>query len=148
MQILFPNPDGIKQDEDPALVSPLVLAYLGDTLYDLFVRTQLVCATRAQAGKLHKQAIHYVRASGQAQALLFLMDQLTEQEMAIVKRGRNAKSPTIPKNSSVTDYRHATAFEALLGYLYLAGKTQRAEELMGKAFEFTAKEDSHATGQA
>jgi len=148
MQILFPNPDGIKHDEDPALVNPLVLAYLGDTLYDLYVRTQLVCATHAQAGRLHKQAIHYVKAAGQARALLFLMDQLTEKEAAIVRRGRNAKSPTVPKNSTVTDYRHATAFEALLGYLYLAGETQRAEELMGKAFEFTAKEDQHAPGHA
>ena len=148
MQILFPNPDGIKHDEDPALVNPLVLAYLGDTLYDLYVRTQLVCATHAQAGRLHKQAIHYVKAAGQARALLFLMDQLTEKEAAIVRRGRNAKSPTVPKNSTVTDYRHATAFESLLGYLYLAGETQRAEELMGKAFEFTAKEDHHAPGHA
>ena len=148
MQILFPNPNGIKHDEDPALVNPLVLAYLGDTLYDLYVRTQLVCATHAQAGRLHKQAIGYVKAAGQARALLFLMDQLTEKEIAIVKRGRNAKSPTVPKNSTVTDYRHATAFEALLGYLYLAGETQRAEELMGKAFEFTTKEDHHAPGHA
>ena len=148
MQILFPNPNGLKHDEEPALVNPLVLAYLGDTLYDLYVRTRLVCATHAQAGRLHKQAIHYVKAAGQARALLYLMDQLSEKELSIVKRGRNAKSPTVPKNSTITDYRHATAFEALLGYLYLAGETERAEELMGMAFEFMAKEDQYAPGQA
>ena len=143
---LFPEP--LQDGEDPALLNPRVLAYLGDTLYDLYVRTRLVQTTHAQAGRLHKQAIHYVCAAGQARALQALVDMLTEKEASVMRRGRNAKSPTMPKHASIADYRHATAFEALLGYLYLAGEIQRAEALMKKAFEYTDKEEPNATGQA
>ena len=143
---LFTEP--LHDGEDPALLNPLVLAYLGDTLYDLYVRARLVQTTHAQAGRLHKQAIHYVCAAGQARALQSLMDMLTEKEAAVVRRGRNAKSPTMPKHASIADYRHATAFESLLGYLYLAGESQRAEALMAKAFESTNKEEHNATGQS
>ena len=79
---LFTEP--LHDGEDPALLNPLVLAYLGDTLYDLYVRTRLVQTTHAQAGRLHKQAIHYVCAAGQARALQSLMDMLTEKEAAVV----------------------------------------------------------------
>ncbi len=149
MQPTFPIfSEPLHDGEDPALLNPLVLAYLGDTLYDLYVRTRLVQATHAQAGRLHKQAIHYVCAAGQARALQAIMETLTEKETAVVRRGRNAKSPTMPKHASIADYRHATALEALLGYLYLAGESQRVQALMKMAFEYTDREVHDATGHA
>lgn len=121
--------------EQPNLYSPLTLAFVGDGVYELYVRSRLMQKGSLQVNKLHKLAIHFVKASAQAQSVSNIMDKLTEAELAIYKRGRNAKSNTVPKHADVAEYRMATGFEALLGYLYLDGQAQRLHELMQLAYE-------------
>ena len=123
-------------------VSPLALAYVGDTVFDLYVRTQLVL-TKEEAPKLmHTDAVHFVKASAQAQMAKYLLDSLNEKETAVLKRGRNQKSLSVPKNALLLDYKWATGFEALLGYLYVTGQSERLYELMHRATEwFTEKEN-------
>ena len=123
-------------------VSPLALAYVGDTVFDLYVRTQLVL-TKEEAPKLmHTDAVHFVKASAQAQMAKYLLDSLNEKETAVLKRGRNQKSLSVPKNALLLDYKWATGFEALLGYLYVTGQSERLYELMHGATEwFTEKEN-------
>lgn len=123
-------------------VSPLALAYVGDTVFDLYVRTQLVL-TKEEAPKLmHTDAVHFVKASAQAQMAKYLLDSLNETETAVLKRGRNQKSLSVPKNALLLDYKWATGFEALLGYLYVTGQSERLYELMHRATEwFTEKEN-------
>ncbi len=113
---------------------PIVLAYIGDSLYDLYVRTRLVSRKDYKVNSLHKMAIAYVCANGQAKSLDKVMDMLTEEELNIVRRGKNAKT-TPPKNCDRTTYFKATAFEALAGYLYLSNQNDRIEELFEAAFE-------------
>ena len=120
---------------NPALYSPLALAFVGDGVYELFVRTRLAIEGNAQAAKLHVRAIRFVKAKAQARSAHLLADKLTEQETAIYKRGRNAKSQTVPKHAELADYRAATGLEALFGYLYLKGEQQRLDELMGMAYD-------------
>ncbi len=123
-------------------VSPLALAYVGDTVFDLYVRTQLVL-TKEEAPKLmHTDAVYFVKASAQAQMAKYLLDSLNEKETAVLKRGRNQKSLSVPKNALLLDYKWATGFEALLGYLYVTGQSERLYELMHRATEwFTEKEN-------
>lgn len=109
--------------------SPLSLAFIGDAVYELYVRCRISGSKIAPAGKLHKEAVKYVRAHSQAEAIKAIQESLTEEELSIFKRGRNAKSATVPKNADMTDYRLATGFEALVGYLYLEGKTERLTEI-------------------
>ena len=116
---------------DPRQLSPLVLAYVGDTIYALYVRTQLILTTDATAHGLPMQAAQRVCAKGQAEALRRIWDQLTEEEQGVYKRGRNSHMGTVPKNAAIQDYRAATGLEALLGYLYLGGQDQRLTQLMG-----------------
>lgn len=99
--------------------SPLVLAYIGDTVYELFIRTLMVCRGNAPVHKLHRQSVDFVKAKAQSDTIHRLMDFLTPEEQDVVRRGRNAKSGTIPKNADITEYKYATGFETLLGYLYL-----------------------------
>ena len=87
------------------------------------------------AHKLHLQSVRYVKAHAQSNSIHALEDILTEKEMAVFKRGRNSKSPTVPKNANLTDYRHATGFEALIGYLYLSGEEERLNYLMSMAYD-------------
>lgn len=115
--------------------SPLALAYIGDAIYDLVIRTIVVGRGNTSANKLHKKTVNYVNARIQAQMIEALMDELTEEEAAVYKRGRNAKSYTTAKNASVIEYRKATGFEALCGYLYLTGKQERMLMLIKKAVE-------------
>ena len=121
--------------EQPNLYSPLTLAFVGDGVYELYVRTRLMQKGNLQANKLHKLAIHYVKAAAQAGSIHAIMDKLSEEEVAVYKRGRNAKSATVPKNADVAQYRMATGFEALLGFLYLGGRAERLREVMALAFE-------------
>ncbi|MBQ1935863.1 MAG: ribonuclease III [Clostridia bacterium] len=109
--------------------SPLVLAYLGDAVYELYVRTHL-CRKNAPVHQLHREATSYVKAESQSKMMELLEPMLTEEEQAVYKRGRNAKSATVPKNANVLDYRRATGFEALLGYLYVSHQTERLETLI------------------
>lgn len=115
------------------MYSPLTLAFLGDAVYSLLVRNMLTVESNKPTGKLHKDSIKYVNAAFQAQMIKELMDELTENEIAVFKRGRNAHSAHSPKNQSDADYRYATGFEALYGYLYLSGNTQRVKELFQKS---------------
>lgn len=113
------------------MMNPLVLAYIGDTVYDLFVRTYLIYTCDVSVHKLHLKSISYVNAGSQSETLHEIGDLLTEDEQYIVRRGRNAKSGTIPKNADVSEYRRATGFECLLGYLYLSGQEERLGEIIG-----------------
>lgn len=103
----------------PESYSPLALAYIGDSIFDVMVRTIEVSKVNKQANKYHRDVSKIVCAPAQAQMILAILDNLTEEEVSIYKRGRNANSYTKAKNASRTDYRNATGFEALLGYLYL-----------------------------
>ena len=109
--------------------SPLVLAYLGDAVYELYVRKKLISIANTQVDKLHKAAVGYVKAEAQSEAFRKIENILTEQEMAVFKRGRNTKS-TVPKHASVSDYRAATGLEALIGYIYILGDTNRLDYIM------------------
>ena len=110
----------------------LVLAYVGDTVFDLYVRTALVKKSDSQVKELNRTASGIVNARSQAQAADKLWELLSETEQEIYKRGRNAYSPTIPKNMTLADYKKATGLEAVIGYLFLGGEYARLEELMDR----------------
>lgn len=114
---------------DAKLLSPLNLAFVGDTVFDLFVRETLVCQANRPVNKLHKEATKMVKAQAQAEAAQKILPLLTEEEMSVFKRGRNAHTNHKAKNASEGDYHYATAVEALFGYLYLKGKIDRLREL-------------------
>lgn len=109
--------------------SPLALAYLGDAVYERLVRKMLVKSANMSAGKLHKKGVHLVNAHYQANCAKVLESSLTEEESDILRRGRNAKSLTVPKNADVIEYKLATGLEALFGYLELIGDKDRIEEI-------------------
>ena len=117
--------------------SPLVLAYIGDGIYELFIRTILVSKGNCQANILHKKASSHVKASAQAAMITALQDELTEEELHIFKRGRNAKAVTMAKNATMHDYRYATGFEALMGYLYMTNQMERMIDLVKMGMEKT-----------
>ncbi len=110
--------------------SPLALAYIGDSIYDIIVRTVVVERGNRSANNLHKMAVKYVNAATQAAMGDVLQEDLTEEELAVYRRGRNAKSYTKAKNATLNDYRKATGVEALLGYLYLQDNMDRIIELV------------------
>lgn len=110
--------------------SPLALAYIGDGVYEIFVRTYVINRGNMPVNKMHKASRELVRASSQAKIYFLIEEMLTEAEEAVLRRGRNAKSVSIPKNGNVNEYRHATGLEALIGYLYIEGKVDRIKELI------------------
>ena len=120
-------------------MNPLALAYVGDAVYEQFVRDRVVLSGKCggHADLLHKTGVHYVCAAAQAAALHSLEGELTEAEAALVRRARNHRIATKPKNTDPMTYKYATAFEALIGFLHLSGEDGRALELMQKAAEFT-----------
>ena len=118
------------KEVDIRAYSPLTLAYIGDCVYDLVSRTVVVERGNEPANKLHKKTVAYVKAQTQASMIEALLPYLTEEEEAVYKRGRNAKSYTSAKNASIGDYRKATGMEALVGYLYLTGQEARIMELI------------------
>jgi ribonuclease III family protein len=126
----------IKIDEKQ--LNSLALAYMGDAVLEVYVRRHLLHSGRVKPHRLHVDATKYVSAKAQSQILFqFIAENvLTEEEVAIVKRGRNAKSGSVPKNTDVVTYRHSTAFEALIGSLFLSGNEERLEELVQKAFDY------------
>lgn len=125
----------IARPADPLSLPALTLAYLGDTVYDLYVRTTLAETLRLPMRALHLEAARHVCAAGQAAAFRRIADALTEEEHAAFRRGRNAHSGTVPKHADVRDYRVATGLEALLGHLYLKGEDARIGELMRLALQ-------------
>lgn len=118
-------------------LNSLALAYMGDAVYEVYVREHLLQHGRVRPNHLHKEATKYVSAKAQSDIIHFLLEQklLTDEEVGVVMRGRNAKSGTVPKNTDVQTYRYGTAFEALIGYLYLLKREERLEEIIVKSFE-------------
>lgn len=128
--------------------SPLALAYIGDAVYELAIRTLVMNRGNMQVNKMHKKTANLVKADAQAHFYLLLEEELTDAEKAAYRRGRNAKSFTMPKHATMKDYRMATGFEALMGYLYLSGKTERMVDLVALAMKKTGKaaqEDTEKT---
>lgn len=120
----------------PGQFSPLTLAYIGDSVYEIFVRTRVIEEhENMPPAKLHKFSINYVKAHAQANSVKAMLPYLTEDEEAVFKRGRNSKSYTMPKNADVGEYRMATGLEALFGFLYLSEQTERLNELMTIAYD-------------
>jgi len=127
------------KEVDVRAYSPLTLAYIGDAVYDLIIRTVVVERANRAANELHKRTTKYVKAEAQADMIEALMEHLTEEELAVYKRGRNAKSYTMAKNATMADYRKATGMEALIGYLYLQNKMDRVLELVHLGIEKTGR---------
>lgn len=121
--------------------SPLALAYIGDGVYEIFVRTYVINRGNMPVNKMHKASRELVRASSQAKIYFLIEDMLTEAEDAVLRRGRNAKSVSIPKNGNVNEYRHATGLEALIGYLYIEGKVDRIKELIDAGLDKLLSEE-------
>ena len=125
----------MKNETEVNLISPLVWAYVGDSVYEVFIRTHLVETTKLKPHKLHIEAIKYVKAKAQAEMLEKLQDMLTDKEKEIVRRTRNTENHHVPKNANPTDYMYATAFEGLIGYLYLSGQTERLNEILNECIK-------------
>ena len=119
-----------KDIQDAKMLSPLVWAYVGDAVYELFVRTTLTNNSNSKPHKLHIEAIKYVKAKAQANILSKISEKLTDEEKDIVRRGRNAENHHLPKNATVEEYSYSTAFEALIGYLYLTKQDERLKEIL------------------
>ena len=128
-------------DVDIRTYSPLTLAYIGDGIYDLVIRSMIVAQGNTKASQLHNHTSHLVKAHSQSAMMEYLLPVLSEEEEAVYKRGRNAKSPTMAKNASMSDYRRATGFEALMGYLYLADRFDRILELTVLGLDGLGKEE-------
>ena len=122
--------------DEARMLNPLQLALIGDGVFEIFIRNYILTQNTAlSANKIHVKAIRYVKAKSQSSIMHEIEEFLNEEEEAIYKRGRNAKSPTVPKNADVRDYRMATGFEALIGYLYLIGHKERLEFIFNKSIE-------------
>lgn len=123
----------IKTEAEARMMAPLVLAYVGDAIFEVFIRNYLINEITVSVNQYHKRATHYVRAKAQANVVHALKTELSEAEWTVVKRGRNQKSATVPKNADLNDYRYATGFEALLGYLFYIGEYDRLSQIMNMA---------------
>ncbi len=121
--------------QDISTYSPLTLAYIGDGIYEIVIRSLVVGHGNGQVNKLHKKSSSLVKAETQSKIIKLLMDEMTEEEVHIFKRGRNAHSFTSAKNASSADYHMATGFEAVMGYLYMEGRMQRIFELVERGLE-------------
>ena len=130
MQEKFELIEREKEIIDVKSMSPLTWAYIGDCIYDLFIRMNFVNTTNLKPHKLHIETTKYVKAKAQAEVLKKIMEELTDEEKEIVKRGRNTENHHLPKNASVREYMYATAFEALIGYLYLTKQDERLKNLL------------------
>lgn len=124
-----------KDKDEVNLMNPLVWAYIGDSVYELFIRNHLTNTTRLKVHELHVKAIQYVKAAAQAKILKELDFILTQEEKEIVRRTRNTQNHHIPKNADPSDYMYATAFEGLIGYLFLTRQNERLAELLNRCIE-------------
>ena len=116
------------------------LAYVGDAIYELYIREYIVNSSREQVSKMHRKTVKYVSAKAQAKIIENIMEELTEKEIDIFKRGRNAVANTIPKNTDVITYKIATGFESLVGYLYMAKENDRLQYLINKSIEIIERD--------
>lgn len=119
-----------KSKDEIQLMSPLTWAYIGDAVYELYVRNKLINETNMKPHKLHIEAIKYVKAKSQADKLNEIYEMLNDEEKDIVRRGRNTQNHHLPKNSNIQEYMYSTAFEALIGYLYLTEQNERLKEIL------------------
>ena len=126
----------VKSRQDINLTSPLVWAYVGDAVYELYVRSYLVSTTNLKPHQLHIKTIQYVKASAQAKILNSIMNELTEEEKNIVRRTRNTQNHHLPKNANIMEYMYATALEGLIGYLYLTKQNIRLGEILKMCLSF------------
>ena len=124
------------EELDVNQMSPLIWAYIGDSVYEQYIRNYLVINTRYKPHKLHIEATNFVKASAQANILKKIEDILTEEEKEIVRRTRNTKNHHLPKNSNVQDYMYATAFEGLIGYLHLTKQEERLKEILELSLKY------------
>ncbi len=124
-----------KNLQEAKMLSPLVWAYVGDSIYEMFIRTHLVNHSNAKPHKLHIESIKYVKAKAQAETLKKISDHLTDEEKDIVRRGRNTENHHVAKNANVADYSQSTAFEALIGYLYLTKQDERLLEILNMCID-------------
>ena len=116
-------------------VNVKTLAYIGDVVYELYIRKHVISNSHEQVNKLHKKTVKYVSAKAQAKVVENLKEQFTDEEKDIIRRGRNAEANTVPKNTDVITYKIATGFEALIGYLYLLNNETRLEYIITKSIE-------------
>ena len=123
--------------------SPLVLAYMGDAVYELMIRERIVRQGNRQVNRLHLAAVHLVKAGTQAAMIRLLEPVLAPEELSVYRRGRNAHSHTTAKNASVIDYRMATGFEALVGFLWLSEQKERLRDLVETALSKLEEEEKH-----
>ncbi len=130
IQATFPG-----KKQDIRTYSPLTLAYVGDAVYDLVIRTVVVERANRPANELHRITVKYVSANAQSKMIQALMEDLTEEEQAVYRRGKNSKPHTTAKNATVADYMKATGFEAVIGYLYLTNQMPRILELVKLGIE-------------
>lgn len=133
------------EPRDTRSYSPLVLAYIGDGIYDLVIRSMIVGRGNTHVNTLHRRVSQLVKAHAQSELIGVLLPELTEEEQAVYRRGRNAHSATMAKNATMADYRRATGFEALLGYLYLEGRMDRLMDLVRMGLERTGKDGRQQT---
>ncbi len=139
----------MKDGWNPSEVPILALAFMGDAVWHVYVRNHVLKNGIRRPDLLHKAAIGYAKAGAQAKAILTMMGELTEEEQAVVRRGRNAKSSRMAKNADVVEYRYSTGFEALIGFLYGAGEAKRLEEVCMRALTLLDNESgvNHATNK-
>jgi ribonuclease-3 family protein len=129
-----------KKDID--MLSPLVWAYMGDAVYEQYVREHIIMQKMSKNGALHKKAIKYVSANNQLKILKYIEEFLTEDELEIIKRGRNSNPHSHAKNADIVNYKWATGFEALIGYLYLTGNKKRLTQIIDYCFSYIDKMDN------
>ncbi|WP_449622219.1 Mini-ribonuclease 3 [Robertmurraya sp. Marseille-Q9965] len=131
---------------DVKQLNSLALAYMGDAVFEVYVREHLLQNGKVRPNLLHKEATKYVSAKAQASIIRYMLDEqlLKDEEVAVVMRGRNAKSGTVPKNTDVQTYRYGTAFEALIGYLYLLKREERLEELIFQSIKLVSEKKGGA----
>jgi ribonuclease III family protein len=134
-------PHPVVKEQDPKLLNPLTLAYMGDAVLEIYVRNYLIQKLAGKPHQLHKTATRYVSAKAQAKVLHAIQSELTETEEWMVKRGRNTKSGTVPKNTDLIVYRMSSGFECMLGFLYLTDQVQRLEQIISRVFEIVEAGD-------
>lgn len=125
----------MKDEKQINQMSPLTWAYVGDAVYELYVRNYLIDTTDLKPNNLHRESIKYVKAKSQSEILRSLQEFLTEKEQDIVRRTRNTQNHHLPKNANVQEYMYATALEGLIGYLYLTKQKERLDQLFNMIFE-------------
>ncbi len=121
-------------------MQPLALAFLGDAVFEIYIREYVMAKGYRTINSMHRETIKFVRAKSQCRAVKLILPELTEEEEAVVRRGRNANPHTVPKNAEVEDYRYATALESLFGYLHLTEQKKRLEELMNRVIAVIEEE--------